>query len=427
MKKRLAAFDLDGTLLTDRKTITEQTREAVRRAIESSIQVAFCTGRTRLECVDVIEALPEVRYLIASSGARIWDLHENRVAAEDCFPPEISKALVDRLVRFHVLASVFTVDRIAVQPEWRGQYAKHFDDVWAPHFERFYTPVDDYLNYAAGGHGAVEKIFAVFLSHEERDAAWKAIEGIPCESGDSAADNLELTPVIDKINVQKARRNLGVSEVDRHIILLNTDFNWIGRVLNQPRNFRQAPRGNERVHHSRRFFDRLDAFSEPIPVKRNAGERHFVDFEQNTFQHRARVVGSDGKRDFVHEIAEFVLDDNELLRVGEFLDFRVIVGGQALQFAFGIGVLDLKSAGFAQSEFDLLLREFLDELGEKSAGNNGFALDLDVGNDNLLDSEFEVGGGEPERTVFRLELDALEYRVGRARGNGFENFTYRVR
>ena len=93
-----------------------------------------------------------------------------------------------------MLASVFTVNRIAVQPEWRGQYAKHFDDVWAPHFERFYTPVDDYLNYAAGGHGAVEKIFAVFLSHEERDAAWKAIEGIPCESGDSAADNLELTP-----------------------------------------------------------------------------------------------------------------------------------------------------------------------------------------------------------------------------------------
>lgn len=194
MKKRLAAFDLDGTLLTGRKTITEQTREAVRRAIESGIQVAFCTGRTRLECVDVIEALPEVRYLVASSGARIWDLHENRVAAEDCFPPEISKALVDRLVRFHVLASVFTADRIAVQPEWRGQYAKHFDDVWAPHFERFYTPVDDYLNYAAGGHGAVEKIFAVFLSHEERDAAWKANEGIPCESGDSAADNLELTP-----------------------------------------------------------------------------------------------------------------------------------------------------------------------------------------------------------------------------------------
>ena len=73
------------------------------------------------------------------------------------------------------------------------------------------------------------------------------------------------------------------------------------------------------------------------------------------------------------------------------------------------------------------MREFLDELGEKSAGNNGFALDLDVGYDNLLDSEFEVGGSEPERTVFRLELDALEYRVGRARGNGFENFTYRVR
>ena len=40
----------------------------------------------------------------------------------------------------------------------------------------------------------MEKIFAVFLSREERDAAWKAIEGIPCESGDSAADNLELTP-----------------------------------------------------------------------------------------------------------------------------------------------------------------------------------------------------------------------------------------
>ena len=43
---RLAALDMDGTLLNHRHEISEGTREAIRLASEAGCLVALCTGRT---------------------------------------------------------------------------------------------------------------------------------------------------------------------------------------------------------------------------------------------------------------------------------------------------------------------------------------------------------------------------------------------
>ena len=193
MTIKLVAVDMDGTLLTEDKRITERTRRAVRAATERGLAVALCTGRTLPECVDARALLPEVRYAVTSNGARVWDMWENRVLTERCLTPECSRTLAERLLAYRGMLAVLSGDRISIQKEWEGKLPQLFSPVMVRHIERFYTPEPRYMEYAAGLHGAVEKFYCVFVSTQERDRAWDAIRDVDCEIATSDVDNLELT------------------------------------------------------------------------------------------------------------------------------------------------------------------------------------------------------------------------------------------
>lgn len=45
MKQHLIVLDLDGTLLTDQKVISEKTKSALQKALEAGHQVMIATGR----------------------------------------------------------------------------------------------------------------------------------------------------------------------------------------------------------------------------------------------------------------------------------------------------------------------------------------------------------------------------------------------
>lgn len=199
MAIRLVAVDMDGTLLNEEKKVTSRTQRTVHGAIAHGLDVVFCTGRTLCECDEIIAALPEVRYLISSNGARVWDLHENRILTEHCFAPEHSLCLTERLLAFDGLIAVFTGTRITTCKGWEQRAFDVFTPVIARHTVKYYHPDEAQLDYAAGKHGAVEKIFCMFVSEAERDRAWDAVRDIPCDIVVSAADNLELTePGVNK-------------------------------------------------------------------------------------------------------------------------------------------------------------------------------------------------------------------------------------
>ena len=213
MTIRLVAVDMDGTLLNEQKKVTPQTQRAVCDAIAHGLDVVFCTGRPLCECDEVIAALPEVRYLVSSNGARVWDLHENRVLIEHCFAPERSLQLVERLLPFDGLVAVFTGTRITMRKDWESRIFDTFSPVIAAHTAKYHHPDEALLDYAAGKHGAVEKIFCMFVSEAERDRAWDAIRDIPCDAVGSAEDNLEVTePGVNKgVGLAELMAQLGLA------------------------------------------------------------------------------------------------------------------------------------------------------------------------------------------------------------------------
>lgn len=195
MAIKLAAVDLDGTILTEDKQITEETRRAVHSASAQGMEVAFCTGRSLIECDDALAALPEVRYVVLSNGARVWDTKERRLIARRAFQPEVSGEIVRRLIQYDGMISVFSGERVSIQKDWEKRIYDVFTPLIAAYTARYYIPEPALLDYASGVYGPVEKIFCIFVSEQERDRAWDAVRNLPCEMAVSAPDNLELTAV----------------------------------------------------------------------------------------------------------------------------------------------------------------------------------------------------------------------------------------
>lgn len=73
-KPRLVAIDLDGTMLRRDKSIGPETVAAVNAALAQGTQVLICTGRSRVQSERFLPLFPEMRYIITSSGAAVYDI-----------------------------------------------------------------------------------------------------------------------------------------------------------------------------------------------------------------------------------------------------------------------------------------------------------------------------------------------------------------
>lgn len=85
---RLIAMDLDGTLLTTDKRLTERNRAALEKAARAGINVVPATGRIYAGVPEEIKALPFIRYLILANGATVYDRETDRVLYSAEIPAE---------------------------------------------------------------------------------------------------------------------------------------------------------------------------------------------------------------------------------------------------------------------------------------------------------------------------------------------------
>ncbi|MBE5999099.1 MAG: hypothetical protein E7237_05750 [Sarcina sp.] len=71
---RMIGIDLDGTLLTMSKELTNSARKSVEEAIRAGIEVVPVTGRPLAGVPAEVLAIPGIRYIITSNGANTYDL-----------------------------------------------------------------------------------------------------------------------------------------------------------------------------------------------------------------------------------------------------------------------------------------------------------------------------------------------------------------
>lgn len=104
-KIRMIGLDLDGTVLTNDKKVTENTKKTIARAIEEGIVVVPVTGRPLPGIPQELKEIPGMRYAVTSNGARTFD--GRRELFGFYLDPDIAASDVRLCMKQNYLYSVF--------------------------------------------------------------------------------------------------------------------------------------------------------------------------------------------------------------------------------------------------------------------------------------------------------------------------------
>lgn len=114
---KLLALDLDGTLLTDEKTITEETKLWLRRAADSGVTVLFSTGRGVQTAELFWQELCLASPMVLLNGAEIWK-SPGRLWKRTLLPREEVRLMHDLAVRWEAMFWAYSVESLTSRRNW---------------------------------------------------------------------------------------------------------------------------------------------------------------------------------------------------------------------------------------------------------------------------------------------------------------------
>lgn len=114
MQYKLLCTDMDGTLLTDDKRISERSKKAIKLAYEKGVKIVVCTGRMFSSANFYADMLGVKTPIISANGAFIREkdrdevIYKNVIGKEKC--SEILKVLNEFgiIAHFHTPNSIFS-------------------------------------------------------------------------------------------------------------------------------------------------------------------------------------------------------------------------------------------------------------------------------------------------------------------------------
>jgi len=112
MDYKLICIDMDGTLLNDKKIISERNLRAIRLANEKGIRIAVCTGRIFTSADFFSELLGVKSPVIASNGAYIREKDRNEVVYKATLGAEKCKKLLSVFRQYDLYPHYYTSNTV---------------------------------------------------------------------------------------------------------------------------------------------------------------------------------------------------------------------------------------------------------------------------------------------------------------------------
>lgn len=104
---RMIAFDMDGTLLDEKKKIMPKTKAVLERAAEQGVALVPATGRPFCGVLEELANLRGITYILTTNGAGIYERESGTCIFEDSMPLAQFLPMMDRLERLEVMADAF--------------------------------------------------------------------------------------------------------------------------------------------------------------------------------------------------------------------------------------------------------------------------------------------------------------------------------
>lgn len=116
---RMVGIDLDGTLLTDEKTVCSRNVEILRKAKEKGTKIVLCSGRSPDGMQRELKALglkDEGQYGIGLNGAAIYETATGKIIERTLMKPDMAAQLIElgRKMKDRVNIQVYTGEEVLV-------------------------------------------------------------------------------------------------------------------------------------------------------------------------------------------------------------------------------------------------------------------------------------------------------------------------
>lgn len=179
-KIKLIALDLDGTLLTTDKKLTDYSKKVLEKAIEQGCEVVVSSGRPISAIPKELVEFPGMRYMVTANGARIVDLKEKKTLYENLLPVETAAKVLDVLAQYDDIYEIF-VDGIGyTKAEGMARLDEYFSNpAMREYMVETRIPVEDVKATLYKYNKPLDKVQGIFLSREEKKPAAKQLAEIP--------------------------------------------------------------------------------------------------------------------------------------------------------------------------------------------------------------------------------------------------------
>ena len=179
MAIRLAALDVDGTLLAPDNSITPATRQAIHEAVDAGIEIAVSTGRAFVEVQDILRQLPEVRYLSCGTGAYVLDVRTMEMLYECSMSETDGKRAYRAIAQSDCMIHLYTGLSVRHSRWCMDHFTDYMEEKMRTLMEQTHIIVDDLDAYVEQLHEPIEKLYVTFPNRAEYEKAWAAVRGLP--------------------------------------------------------------------------------------------------------------------------------------------------------------------------------------------------------------------------------------------------------
>lgn len=176
---KIVASDLDGTLLNDKAEISRENLNAIDELIKKGVYFVPCTGRTISEIPAELTNNPNIRYIIHSNGASVYDKETDKRIL-NCIPNSLGREILDIVNEYECHITFRRNGKCYVDSAFQSEEDFAYYNVCEAHCDvvrKFATHLDDFKteSYMAD---EVEVFSVFFHNYEDKLKCKKKFEEI---------------------------------------------------------------------------------------------------------------------------------------------------------------------------------------------------------------------------------------------------------
>ena len=166
---KLAAFDLDDTLLLPEGTLSERARAAIEKAADLGMEIVLASGRSFSSLPAELLGMPQIHYAITSNGAAVNEVPSGKRILARCLRPESIRVIL-KLAREEELVLEAFVEGIPYAWETYLQNPESYGcPSWSvPYVKRTRRPCNDMEEFLRLHEGELDSVDLICRSQEQR-------------------------------------------------------------------------------------------------------------------------------------------------------------------------------------------------------------------------------------------------------------------